>query len=241
LSSEEESKGVDDTGHQRPDGDGWMPLFDLVWWIASEGHQIELAYSVHNSSGQSRAPPAVEDPARLALLCDISKQLENSLPSKKWDRAELEIVEALARALVRFEDGKLVEQHIQKIASGQKLPPREQLGHQDPAKWEKDPSGQPKDPWVEQWYLPLVGLEDDEVRTFVTGSKGGIGAIARLCNVYGRRYGDGTLPIVALKVRSYKHKQFGRVETPDLEVVGWDGTPMPKRSAGEELNDEVPF
>jgi hypothetical protein len=150
-------------------------------------------------------------------------------------------IDQVARAWVRFEDGKLVAQHISKIASGDKLPPREKLGHLDPEKWEKDPSGQPKDPWAEQWYLAVVGLENGEVLTFVTGSKGGIGAIARLCNVYGRRYGDGTLPIVALKVRSYKHKLFGRVETPDLEVVGWDGTPLIKRSASEELDDELPY
>jgi hypothetical protein len=87
VSSEEvESRRGDDSGLQRPDGDGWMPLFDLVWWVASEGHQIELAYSVHNSSGQSRA--------------DVSKQLENSPPSKRWDQVELKIVEALDKNLL---------------------------------------------------------------------------------------------------------------------------------------------
>ena len=148
-------------------------------------------------------------------------------------------IDQLARAWNRFDDDKLAEQHIIKIASGQKLPPREELGHQDRAKWEKDSSGKPKDPWCEQWYLPLVRLDNGEVVTYVTGSKGGVGAIGRLCNVYGRRL-DGTLPIVALGTRSYKHKEFGRVETPIFEIVGWEGTPNPN-PAKHDLNDEIPF
>jgi hypothetical protein len=33
------------------------------------------------------------------------------------------------------------------------------------------------------------------------------------------------LPIIALKVRSYKHHEYGKIETPDMPIVGWHGTP----------------
>ena len=90
---------------------------------------------------------------------------------------------------------------------------REELPDNDPEKWtEKDADGQPRDPWVEQWYLPLIGVENGDFVTFVTGSKGGIGAIARPVSHVWPQQRDGLLPIIALKTRSYKHKKYGRIE-----------------------------
>ena len=118
------------------------------------------------------------------------------------------------------------------------------------ASWrEKDADGKPRDPWVAQWFLPLINIENGEVVTFVTGSKGGIAAVSDLCRVYGHKKRDGLLPIVALKTRSYKHKQYGRIETPDLPIVGWDGmtsTAIPVQSAptgnaADDFNDAVPY
>ena len=88
-------------------------------------------------------------------------------------------------------------------ADGFKPPPREELGDTDPKKWtDKDVDGKKRDPWSEQWFLPLFGVESADVVTFVTGSRGGIGAIADLCRIYGNKKRDGLLPIIALKVRS---------------------------------------
>jgi hypothetical protein len=97
--------------------------------------------------------------------------------------------------------------------------------------------------------LPLISVETGEVYTFVTGSKGGIAAVKNLCRVYGNKHRDNLLPIVALRTRSYKHKQYGRIETPDLMIVGWDGitsTAIPVQSAptgnaADDLNDAVPY
>ena len=94
----------------------------------------------------------------------------------------------------------------------------------DPKNWkEEDADGNPRDPWVKQWYLPLIGVESGEFVTFVSGSNGGNNAISNLCQVYGHNMRDGLLPIVALKTGSYKHKKYGRIEEPDLSVVGWHG------------------
>jgi hypothetical protein len=164
-------------------------------------------------------------------------------------------IDQLVRGWIKFEEGKVVDRVIGKIADGFKPPQREELSDNDPANWqETDDGGRPRDPWVQQWFLPLIGIETGEVVTFVTSSKGGIGTVADLCRVYGHKKRDGLLPIVALRTRSYKHKQYGRIETPDLAIVGWDGEPtaaaagaiplQPRTdgaAAKAEMNDEIPF
>jgi hypothetical protein len=153
-------------------------------------------------------------------------------------------VDQIARGWVRFEEGKVVDRIIGKIADGFRPPQREELPDNDPRSWtEKDTRGEPRDPWVAQWFLPLIAVATGDVTTFVTGSKGGVAAVSNLCRVYGRKHRDGLLPIVALRIRSYKHKQYGRIETPDLPVVGWEGAPtvMPIQAAADDLNDAIPF
>jgi hypothetical protein len=151
----------------------------------------------------------------------------------KWETGDDEVAEGtefvahvdqLMRGWVRFDDGKVTDRRIGKVADGFKPPPREELGDTDENKWkDKDADGHPKDPWTVQWFLPLIGVETGDVFTFVTSSKGGVGAIGDLCRVYGHKQRENLLPIVALKARSYKHPRYGRVETPDLAIVGWDG------------------
>jgi hypothetical protein len=150
-------------------------------------------------------------------------------------------IDQLARGWVKFTNGQVADRRIGMVADGYKLPAREELGETDEDQWEKDLTGTPKDPWVQQWYLALTGVETGELVTFVTGSKGGISAIGALCRIYARKYGIGVLPIVALRVRSYKHKMFGRIETPDLEIVGWDGVPAQAAVQSYNPDDEIPF
>ncbi len=98
-----------------------------------------------------------------------------------------------------------------------------------------------------QWFLPLIAVGTGDFLTFVAGSKGGIAAIGNLCRIYGHKRRDSLLPIVALKVRSYKHKQYGRIETPDLPIVGWEdaGAPsmaMPVQATiADDIDDTIPF
>src|SRR5262249_40380446 len=58
------------------------------------------------------------------------------------------------RGWIKFEGNKVVDRKIGKIAERFPMPEREELGDTDPAKWEKDAGGQPRDPWVKQYYLP---------------------------------------------------------------------------------------
>ena len=110
--------------------------------------------------------------------------------------------------------------------------------------WEKNDRGERRDPWVSQSYLPLETPETGELIVFVSGSAGGRGAIGALVNIASRNLHKGQ-PIVQLGVRSYKHKQFGRIENPDFPIVGWTGAiggarPVPP-STHPAFDDEIPW
>jgi hypothetical protein len=156
-------------------------------------------------------------------------------------------LDQLARTWIKFEDGAIVDRRIELVANGKKLPTREELGDTDKNKWETDDEGNPLDPWVKQWLLPLVKVDDQDCMVFVSGSKGGNIAIGTLCGIYGRGDRKGLLPIIALKVRSYKHPKYDKIKTPDLPIVGWHGTPplqtvtpTPDDGAADP-NDEIPY
>jgi hypothetical protein len=152
-------------------------------------------------------------------------------------------VTAVARGWVKFADGKMVAQHVGKVADGFVVPKREDLGDTDNGKWERDPGGLLRDPWSFQWYLPLEDAETGEVVVFVTASHGGRSAVGSLCRIVGRNVRKGT-PIIRLNVSSYRHKTYGRIETPDFPIVGWAGVPATEviaPGAAKELDDEIPF
>jgi hypothetical protein len=153
-------------------------------------------------------------------------------------------VDQVARGWAKFADGKLVDQRRAKIADGAQLPSRNELGDIDQATWEADAKGERRDPWVLQWYLPLSDMQNGDVMTFVTASHGGVSAIGKLCSLYGRRGGTGPLPIIKLAVRSYKHKTYGRIETPEFDIVGWDEAPggiaIIRDHDDRDMNDSIP-
>ena len=166
-------------------------------------------------------------------------------------------LDQLMRGWVKFEDGKPVgDPIVGKVADGFKPPKREELPDTDSTKWkEKDANGKSRDPWAPQWYLPMVAVDTGDFVTFVTGSKGGASAVATLCRIYGHKNRDGMLPIVALRTRSYKHHAYGRIETPDFQIVGWEGgapktttAEIPpaipsngKAAVADDMNDVIPF
>jgi hypothetical protein len=151
-------------------------------------------------------------------------------------------VVALARGWVKFEDGKVVEQRVGKVADGFILPDRDELGDTDESKWTRDATGEPRDPWSSQMYLPMENTDTGEVVVFVTASHGGRSAIGTLCNVAARNLHKG-LPVIRLNTSSYRHRSYGRIETPDFPVVNWTGAHVEARkpSVAKELDDEIPF
>jgi hypothetical protein len=149
-------------------------------------------------------------------------------------------VGATIRGWTKFENGKVVEQRIGRISDGFQPPAREMLGDLDKSKWEKDSTGKPRDPWVAQYYLPLEDLNTGDVVVFVTSSKGGIAAVGKLCAVYGRNISKGS-PVIKLEVRSYRHSEFGRIETPDFVVASWENSNSGNKAPAAGMNDDIPF
>jgi hypothetical protein len=162
-------------------------------------------------------------------------------------------VTQLARGWVKFKNGELVDRRIGKVVEGFIVPRREELDDHDKNNWEKNDRGEPRDPWVPQSYLPLENPETGELVVFVTGSAGGRGAIGALVSIASRNLHRGQ-PIIQLGVRSYRHKQFGRIENPDFPIVGWVGgipdalgpTPaprltLPSTAVHPAFDDQIPY
>jgi hypothetical protein len=150
-------------------------------------------------------------------------------------------VHQLMHGWVKFTDGKVAEQRVGIVSDGFALATRDELGDTDQSQWEKDHAGAPRDPWTCQYYLPLEDAETGELLTFVTGSQGGNSAIGKLTNQFVRKWRNG-LPLVRLATSWYKHKNFGRVETPELIVTGWTGASgnfAPRGS--DDVSDSIPF
>jgi hypothetical protein len=141
----------------------------------------------------------------------------------------------------KFVDGRVTDQRIGSVAEGFQPPTREELGDTDESKWEKDATGNPRSPWTFQYYLALEDVESGVLVTFVTGSAGGNAAIGRLCGQYARNASNGH-PIIRLGASSYKHKNYGRVEVPDLPVIGWTMEVTPVLTAARnDMDDDVAF
>lgn len=107
-------------------------------------------------------------------------------------------------------------------------PRRDELGDTDQEKWGVGPDGNVRDPWqfTNRVILKKPGKSKngEGLFTFITGSRGGIGAMTRLCQAYGeemRAHPDEN-PVVTLGVGSYVHSDFGKIKFPIFSIVGWE-------------------
>ena len=144
---------------------------------------------------------------------------------------------------VHWAEGRPVDVIMGKIGEGFVPPLRATLGLTNSLEWprsEQDSDyGKPRDPWQKASGMPLVG-QNGQVYSFVTGSRGGEGALKELAKTYGKRvrqYPD-ELPIVTLGMDSYRHpnKQFGKIWTPVFAIQGWTpGKRLEKALAKAEI------
>jgi hypothetical protein len=125
---------------------------------------------------------------------------------------------------IKWFDSKAIAHEMVRVADG--IPPkaRDELDDLDQSQWIKDKAGQPKDPWQFTNYLPMMDREG-KLFTFTTGSRGGIGAIAKLLRRYAnhRKRHPNVFPVITLSVDSYQHKdpQYGRIKFPVFELAGY--------------------
>lgn len=130
---------------------------------------------------------------------------------------------------IKWQDQRPVEQIMGPVAEGYQPQRRGELGDTNQDEWEVDNQGRPQDPWQFSNYIvmkePGQDATDDNLYTFATSSKGGLGALGALCRDYGKEirgiHADD-YPIVALGVDSYMHREYGRTKIPTLTVVGWE-------------------
>lgn len=113
---------------------------------------------------------------------------------------------------------------------------RNTLGDLDQSLWERDAkTNVARDPWQLTNVLEFVNSEGENF-IYSTGSKGGIGAIGRLCKEYGKLYRQrpGQVPIVELGRDSYMHKEFGKTYFPVFTIVDWaDENALTVENAGD--------
>jgi hypothetical protein len=170
-------------------------------------------------------------------------------------------LDELMAGYIKWENAKPVEHRMVRVADGVTPPTRSTLGDTDESKWEKDDRGEPRDPWQFTNYLPLMSTEGD-LFTFVTSSRGGIGAVGQLARTYARhrRNSPNVHPLITLDVGSYEHsnKAFGKIKFPQFNPVGWElkegfnkaltaagysvaEPPPAEKDPADEMSDDIPF
>jgi hypothetical protein len=132
---------------------------------------------------------------------------------------------------------------------------REELGDLDPAKWESGLDGTPRDPFQEQFCVPMVDRNGGgEVFRFVARNGASIRAVRRLLGVIGYHPNGraGWLPVIKIGAVTYFNRRFKRdMPKPVLGVIDWiapEGDvpagntppPSPPKLSGE-MNDEIAF
>jgi hypothetical protein len=131
-------------------------------------------------------------------------------------------VDHLVRGWIRFDDQKVAERILVRRGDKQRLPDRDELSYAEEKDWPRDSKGKQRDPWVKQFYVPLI-MDDGKLVTFVTGSVGGRIAVGKLCEAFlnsGRKR-----PIAKLDVGSFKSKEYGEVDSPAFQIVGYEDEP----------------
>jgi hypothetical protein len=217
-------------------------------------YEDDLAEFNEETEPESTLPATMAPPLTPAKLANLKKLAEETSINQlgtltkfnkgKWLVGDDEVtgqrrvahVDKLMRGRIKFRDGKVVDRRVGKVVDGFQIPPRNELDDTNEDAWEKDAAGNRIDPWVMQYFLPLHDPETNAVTTYVTNSVGGIAAIGALVNEFTDNTQNG-LPVIRLATSSYKHKIYGRVETPDLQVVGWTGKP----TLAAALDEEIPF
>lgn len=129
---------------------------------------------------------------------------------------------------IKWVDNRPAEQIMGPVAEGYQAQRRNELGDLDQGEWEIDEQGRARDPWQFSNYIvmkePGQDASEENLYTFATSSKGGLGAIGSLCRDFGKemRIRPDEYPIVALGGDSYNHREFGRTKVPTLTIVGWE-------------------
>jgi hypothetical protein len=151
----------------------------------------------------------------------------------------------------KWVDSKIVDANIGYVADGFVPKNRKELGDLDAAEWPTNKSGERPDPWQYGLFLRLAA-DDGQVYTWSATSSGAKRAVGDLTRQVIRKRLN---PLVRLATSNYRHRVYGKVVVPSLEVVGWadpdtalapptQAEPVAALSAQKQpvdLDDDLPF
>jgi hypothetical protein len=145
---------------------------------------------------------------------------------------------------------KIVDARVGYIADGFRPAARHDLDDLDEQTWERNSRGDAQDPWSLGTFLRLTD-DNGEDYIYAAVSKGGQKAIWNLLQAFVKRRKTNPeccTPVVALEADSYRHRDFGKVDTPKLTIVDWRACdnaaaaiPDPDGSDDAEMSDTIPF
>lgn len=125
---------------------------------------------------------------------------------------------AWERQWVRFDDDKVTDRIRVRVATKKLLPARNTLS--DPQLEDTK-----EDPWSFQNVIPLESVNDGTIMLFTSSSVGGKIAIEQLAKAASEAVLAGKargLPIIELKVGSFKSGYGKDVDRPDFPIVDWE-------------------
>lgn len=133
-------------------------------------------------------------------------------------------LDLLLAGFVKWRNNRPVAHALVRVADGEPLPRRQDLGDDDRDEWEIGLDGKARDPWQEVNYLPLMD-EDGNLFTFVVSGKAPIREAGALSRAYARhrKTRPHEFPRVTLNVGSYPHRDrsIGRVKFAEINIIGW--------------------
>jgi hypothetical protein len=251
-----------------------MPFSDnrnfLLAWDQHEpktqADQMTDQLPTTTTSNTALATPGTQDPfAALALVLlrpdvqgDIIKFIRGHWSTGKDGERGMDGARLVARmdklmsGWRKWVNRQVVDARLGMVADGYEPPRRSDLGDTDENLWPVDDDGVPTDCWQFSFFLQFVDPSDSSIKyIWVAATHGAQKEIGAMSQAYAdkRKHSPNALPLVELSSDFYRHRKYGRVDTPQLDIIGWVGeeTPVPQAQVSSQANpnsdidDEIPF
>jgi len=119
---------------------------------------------------------------------------------------------------VGFEAGEFKGEHLVSMIEDAPMPTPEDCNAKLPINKVKEGDG-----WRVQHGVRVASLTGTQ-GMYKASSKGGIGCLSQLIGLVGERTinsPESCFPVIMFNNTTYKHKEFGKIFTPILKIVGW--------------------